>query len=293
MVRRRHAKRFERYRAAYPDLGAEFTRRACGELPAEFAAVADAFVAAAAAKGEALATRKASQNALAAFARELPEMFGGSADLTHSNLTIHPLSQPITRDPAGNTIFYGVREFGMTAIANGIALHGGFLPYVATFLVFSDYACNAIRMSALMRQRVVQVFTHEILHRPRRRRPDLPAGQHVESLRLIPNLEVWRPGDAVETAAAWRAAIARKDGPTALVLSRQALPHQLRTPEQIDSDPARRLRADRTGDFAGGDHHRNRLRATAWQRRRFAAGRRRRAGPGGLDAERRGVRAAG
>ncbi len=161
-------------------------------------------------------------------------MFGGSADLTHSNLTIHPLSQPITRDPAGNTIFYGVREFGMTAIANGIALHGGFLPYVATFLVFSDYARNAIRMSALMRQRVVQVFTHDSIGLGEDGPTHQPV-EHVESLRLIPNLEVWRPGDAVETAAAWRAAIARKDGPTALVLSRQALPHQLRTPEQIDA----------------------------------------------------------
>ena len=226
--------RFERYRAAYPDLAAEFTRRMRGEVPAGLVAAADAFVTAVAAKGEALATRKASQNALAAFAGELPELFGGSADLAHSNLTMHPRSQPITRDPAGNTIFYGVREFGMTAIANGIALHGGFLPYVATFLVFSDYARNAIRMSALMRQRVVHVFTHDSIGLGE----DGPTHQpieHVESLRLIPNLEVWRPCDTVETAAAWRAAIVRKDGPMVLVLSRQALPHQPRTPEQIDA----------------------------------------------------------
>ncbi len=226
--------RFEHYCAVYPDLAAEFTRRMCGELPAGFAAAADAFVAAVAAKAEALATRKASQNALSALARELPEMFGGSADLAHSNLTMHPVSQPITRNPAGNTIFYGVREFGMTAIANGIALHGGFLPYSATFLVFSDYARNAIRMSALMRQRVVHVFTHDSIGLGEDGPTHQPV-EHVESLRLIPNLEVWRPGDAVETAAAWRAAIERKDGPTALVLSRQTLPHQPRTPEQIDA----------------------------------------------------------
>ena len=226
--------RFERYRAAYPKLAAEFNRRMRGELPAGLAATADAFVAAIAAKDEALATRKAGQNALAAFARELPELFGGSADLAHSNLTMHPLSQPITRDPAGNTIFYGVREFAMTAIANGIALHGGFVPYVATFLVFSDYARNAVRMSALMRQRVVQVFTHDSIGLGEDGPTHQPV-EHVESLRLIPNLDVWRPCDAVETAAAWRAAITRADGPTALVLSRQVLPHQQRTPEAIDA----------------------------------------------------------
>jgi transketolase len=226
--------RFERYRAAYPQLAAEFSRRVRGELPVGFADMAGSFVAAAAANGEALATRKASQNALAAFARELPELFGGSADLAHSNLTMHPLSEPITRNPAGNTIFYGVREFGMTAVANGIALHSGFLPYVATFLVFSDYARNALRMSALMRQRVVCIFTHDSIGLGE----DGPTHQpieHIESLRLIPNLDVWRPCDAVETAAAWRAAVARIDGPTALALSRQTLPHQPRTPEQIDA----------------------------------------------------------
>ena len=226
--------RFERYRAAHPDLADEFSRRVRGDLPAGFSVAADAFVAAVAAKGDTLATRKASQNALAAFAGELPELFGGSADLAHSNLTTHPLSQPITRNPAGNSVFYGVREFGMTAIANGIALHGGFLPYVATFLVFSDYARNAIRMSALMRQRVVHVFTHDSIGLGEDGPTHQPV-EHVESLRLIPNLEVWRPCDAVETAVAWRAALARKDGPTALVLSRQALAHQQRTPEQIDA----------------------------------------------------------
>jgi transketolase len=227
-------RRFERYSAAWPDLAAEFIRRARGELPAGFAATADALVAAVASKGEALATRKASQNALTAFARELPELFGGSADLAHSNLTVHPLAQPITREPAGNTIFYGVREFGMTAIANGMALHGGFLPYVATFLVFSDYARNAIRMSALMRQRIVHVFTHDSIGLGEDGPTHQPV-EHVESLRLIPNLDVWRPCDTVETAAAWRAAVMRGDGPTALALSRQTLAHQPRTPEQIDA----------------------------------------------------------
>jgi transketolase len=226
--------RFERYRAAFPDLAAEFSRRVNGALPAGFAKAASDFVAGVALKGETLATRKASQNAIAAFARELPELLGGSADLAHSNLTNHPLTSPITRDPAGNTIFYGVREFGMTAIANGIALHGGFLPFVSTFLVFSDYARNAIRMSALMRQRLVHVFTHDSIGLGEDGPTHQPV-EHVESLRLIPNLDVWRPCDAVETAVAWRAAVTRADGPTALVLSRQTLPHQTRTQEQIEA----------------------------------------------------------
>jgi transketolase len=223
---------FERYRAAYPDLADEFLRRMRGDLPKDFGAAIDEFLSSVASKGEAVATRKASQNALSALASKLPELIGGSADLAHSNLTVHPLSQPITRNPAGNTIFFGVREFGMTAIANGIALHGGFLPYTATFLTFSDYARNAIRMSALMRQRVVHLFTHDSIGLGE----DGPTHQpieHVESLRLIPNLDVWRPCDAVETAVAWHVAVARYDGPTALVLSRQGLPHQARTSEKI------------------------------------------------------------
>ena len=226
--------RFERYRAAYPDLADEFNRRVKGALPSGFAEAAAAFTLNVAIKGEALATRKASQNALAAYARVLPELLGGSADLAHSNLTTHPLTRPVTRDPAGNTIFYGVREFGMTAIANGIALHGGFVPYTATFLVFSDYARNAIRMSALMRQRVVHVFTHDSIGLGEDGPTHQPV-EHVESLRLIPDLDVWRPCDAVETAAAWRAALSRAEGPSALVLSRQALPHQPRTGEQIEA----------------------------------------------------------
>jgi transketolase len=227
-------KRFEAYRLAYPELAAEFLRRVWGDLPSDFATTAAELVAATAAEGSSIASRKASQNALGQLAKALPELIGGSADLTHSNLTNHPLTKPITRDPAGNTILFGVREFGMAAIANGLALHGGFLPYVATFLVFSDYARNAIRMSALMRQRVVYVLTHDSIGLGE----DGPTHQpieHVESLRLIPNLDVWRPCDAVETAVAWTQAVMRSDGPSALALSRQTLPHQPRSDEQIEA----------------------------------------------------------
>jgi transketolase len=226
-------RRFERYRAADPELAAEFLRRIAGKLPSEFAARSEDIVAKAALRGEPIATRKASQNTLSALAAELPEFLGGSADLSHSNLTNHQHARPVTRDPAGNSIFFGVREFGMTAIANGIALHRGFLPYVATFLVFSDYARNAIRMSALMRQRVVHVLTHDSIGLGEDGPTHQPV-EHVESLRLIPGLDVWRPCDAIETAAAWIAAAMRVRGPTALVLSRQTLPHQVRTAEQIE-----------------------------------------------------------
>ncbi|CAL8981663.1 Transketolase 1 [Rhodoplanes serenus] len=218
------ATRFAAYAAAFPELAAEFERRLAGDLPEGFAAAADAALAAETAAGS-VATRKAGQIALAAFAKALPELIGGSADLAHSNLTIHPGSTPVTRDPAGNQIFFGVREFGMSAIANGLALHGGFVPFVATFLVFSDYARNAVRMSALMGLRVVYVFTHDSIAVGE----DGPTHQpieHVESLRLIPGLDVWRPADAAETAVAWQAALARRDGPTALILTRQALPPQ-------------------------------------------------------------------
>ncbi|PWB66509.1 MAG: transketolase [Bradyrhizobiaceae bacterium] len=227
-------RRLARYRAAHPDLAEAFARRMRAALPDSFPAAAREMIAAAADKGESLATRKANQDALSELARLLPELLGGSADLAHSNLTMHPLSRPITRDPAGNTIFFGVREFAMVAIANGLALHGGFIPFVATFLVFSDYARNAIRMGALMRQRVVHVLTHDSIGLGE----DGPTHQpieHVESLRLIPNLDVWRPCDAVETAVAWTAAVTRGDGPAALVLSRQALPHQPRTAAAIAS----------------------------------------------------------
>jgi transketolase len=227
-------RRFEVYRTAYPDLAAEFLRRVWSELPGDFAKLAEDLTAKTAAKAESIATRKASQNALAMLSQALPELFGGSADLSHSNLTNHPLTKPITRDPAGNTVFFGVREFGMAAIANGIALHGGFLPYVATFLVFSDYARNAIRMSALMRQRVVHVLTHDSIGLGEDGPTHQPV-EHVESLRLIPGLDVWRPCDAVETAVAWTEAVARTEGPTALILSRQTLLHQSRSSGQIDA----------------------------------------------------------
>ncbi|WP_370878198.1 MULTISPECIES: transketolase [Rhodoplanes] len=216
--------RFSAYAAAHPDLAAEFERRLAGDLPAGFAEAAAAALAAETASG-AVATRKAGQIALTEFAKALPELLGGSADLSHSNLTFHPKSVPVTRDPAGNQILFGVREFGMSAIANGIALHGGFIPYVATFLVFSDYARNAVRMSALMGLRVIYVFTHDSISVGE----DGPTHQpieHVESLRLIPGLDVWRPADAAETAVAWQAALERRDGPSALILTRQALPPQ-------------------------------------------------------------------
>jgi len=225
--------RFARYREEYPELAAELERRLSGALPADFPQVVRETLAAAAVKADAVATRKASQSALARFAKHLPELIGGSADLTHSNLVSHPDSLPVTADASGNFVHFGVREFGMAAIANGIALHGGFVPYVATFLTFSDYARNALRMSALMGLRVICVFTHDSIGLGE----DGPTHQpieHAESLRLIPNLDVWRPADATETYAAWAAALARYDGPSALLLSRQALPAQPRTEEQRD-----------------------------------------------------------
>jgi transketolase len=224
--------RFAAYAKAYPELAAEFERRVAGRLPEGFDAFAAATLAATQEKAELIASRKASQNALNELAPKLPEFLGGSADLTHSNLTNYKGTLPISRDPAGNTVLYGVREFAMTAIANGIALHGGFLPFTATFLVFTDYARNAIRMSALMRQKVIGVYTHDSIGLGE----DGPTHQpieHAESLRIIPNLDVWRPCDATETFAAWTSAVSRADGPSALLLSRQNLPMQARTAEQL------------------------------------------------------------
>jgi transketolase len=224
---------FMQYRLAHPELAAELDRRLAGNLPAEFTALAHQATAAAGGKIDSTATRKAGQSALAYFAKHVPELFGGSADLTHSNLVAHPGSRAVTRDSAGNYVHFGVREFGMVAIANGIALHGGFVPYVATFLTFSDYARNAIRMSALMGLRVIGVFTHDSIGLGE----DGPTHQpieHAESLRLIPNLDVWRPADAAETVVAWAAALARANGPSALLLSRQALPAQPRTGQQLE-----------------------------------------------------------
>jgi transketolase len=212
---------FERYARDFPAEAAELRRRQSGTLPAAYEARLAAAIEAATTRRETVATRKASQMALEALAPVLPEMIGGSADLTGSNLTRWSAAKSLRPEALdGRHINYGVREFGMSAIANGIALHGGFLPFVGTFLVFSDYARNAVRMSALMRQRVVYVFTHDSIGLGEDG-PTHQAVEHAASLRLIPNLDVWRPGDTVETLAAWAASIERHAGPTALLLSRQ------------------------------------------------------------------------
>ncbi|HSB98729.1 MAG TPA: transketolase [Burkholderiaceae bacterium] len=220
---------FGRYRAAFPELAAEYERRCRGDLPATFDAVAAQALTEAQSKAETVATRKASQLALEAFTRALPELLGGSADLTGSNLTQTSSTPPLRFGDGGapndgRHINYGVREFGMAAIMNGVALHGGFVPYGGTFLTFSDYSRNAVRMAALMKQRVIHVFTHDSIGLGE----DGPTHQSVEhaaSLRLIPGLEVWRPADTVETIVAWQAALAARGRPTALLLSRQNLPY--------------------------------------------------------------------
>ncbi len=225
---------FASYRAAYPDLAAEFERRIRGDLPADWSDRVAELLGRWATQTGAVATRKASQNVIEALAPELPELLGGSADLTGSNLTNWSGSRPANREAGGNYVHYGVREFGMTAIANGIALHGGFIPYTATFLVFSDYARNTIRLAALMKQRHLMVYTHDSIGLGE----DGPTHQpieHAASLRLIPGLDVWRPADAMETAVAWTAALERRDGPSCFLLSRQNLPALPRTAEQIAS----------------------------------------------------------
>ena len=225
--------KFAAYKAAYPDLAAEFERRMAGDLPANWDQVASDFIAAVNEKAESPATRKASQNSITAYAAALPEFLGGSADLTPSNLTGWPDAKAITNTVTdGNYLSYGVREFGMSHIMNGVALHGGFIPFGGTFLMFSEYARNALRMAALMKQRSIFVYTHDSIGLGE----DGPTHQPVEqtaTLRMIPNMSVWRPCDAVETAVAWRAAIEKKDGPTCLIFSRQGLPHQQRTEDQI------------------------------------------------------------
>ena len=215
--------RFAAYQKAFPAEAAEFKRRIAGELPAAWRATVDAMVAKAQEKGESIASRKASQNALEAIGPALPGLIGGSADLTGSNLTMWSGSKPVTATQAGNYIYFGVREFAMSAIGNGLALHGGFIPYLGTFLTFSDYSRNALRMAALMRARNIFVFTHDSIGLGEDG-PTHQAIEHVSSLRLIPQMDVWRPCDTVETALAWACAIERKDGPTSLVLSRQNLP---------------------------------------------------------------------
>jgi transketolase len=226
-------KQFAAYRDAHPDLAAEFLRRTGASLPAGWAAQADAIVADTARAAKSVATRKASEMALEGFGPLLPELVGGSADLTGSNNTWYSGSKQITAaDAGGNYIHYGVREFGMGAIMNGLSLHGGLLPYGGTFLVFTDYARNSLRMAALMGLRNVYVLTHDSIGLGE----DGPTHQpieHLASLRAMPNMHVWRPADAVETAVAWKAAIERSAGPTSLVLSRQNLPHVERTDDQI------------------------------------------------------------
>lgn len=221
------------YAKAYPAEAAELRRRLAGDLPADFAAKMDAFIAEVAAKGETIASRKASQNTITAMAAILPEMVGGSADLAPSNLTTWKGCRALTSTESdANYIHYGVREFGMSAIMNGMVLHGGFVPFAATFLMFSEYARNALRMSALMKIGSIFVYTHDSIGLGE----DGPTHQPVEqiaTLRMIPRMNTWRPCDAVESAVAWKAAVMRRDSPSTLIFSRQNLAHQNRTPEQI------------------------------------------------------------
>ena len=224
---------FDRYAALYPEQAAELVRRSKGRLPADFEAVAEAYVAKLQAEGPVVASRKASQMAIEAFAPHLPELIGGSADLAHSNLTLWQGSKSATSgDADANYVYYGVREFGMSAIANGLALHGGFLPYDATFLVFSDYSRNALRMSALIPANAIHVFTHDSIGLGEDGPTHQPV-EHLASLRYIPNNDVWRPCDAVESAVSWSEALKRRGGPSCLVFSRQNLPHQPRGPQQL------------------------------------------------------------
>jgi transketolase len=223
---------FSAYQEAHPDLAAEFRRRMAGELPSDWEVKAQEFIAAVNDKAETIASRKASQNALNGYGPLLPEFLGGSADLAGSNLTIWSGSEDINKGNGGNYIYYGVREFGMSAIMNGIALHGGFIPYGATFLMFSEYARNALRMAALMKAHSIFVYTHDSIGLGE----DGPTHQAVEqtaTLRMIPRMSVWRPCDAVESAVAWKAAVENSAGPSCLIFSRQNLPHQQRTADQI------------------------------------------------------------
>lgn len=225
--------RFAAYAAEFPELAAEFKRRMAGDLPADFAEKAAQYIAEVAAKGASIASRKASQDSLNAYGPLLPELLGGSADLAGSNLTLWSGCKGVSElDASGNYVFYGVREFGMSAIMNGVALHGGLIPYGATFLMFMEYARNAVRMSALMKQRVLYVFTHDSIGLGE----DGPTHQPIEqltSLRTTPNLDTWRPCDAVESAVSWKYALERKNGPSALIFSRQNLDHQERSAAQI------------------------------------------------------------
>jgi transketolase len=224
---------FDAYAARYPAEADELVRRSRGDLPEGFSADADAYIAKLQADGPVVASRKASQMALEAFAPRLPELVGGSADLAHSNLTLWKGSKSVAGDDAdANYVHYGVREFAMTAISNGLALHGCFIPYDATFLVFSDYARNAVRMSALMGAHAIHVYTHDSIGLGEDGPTHQPV-EHMASLRYIPGNDLWRPCDAVESAVSWKAAIERRDGPACLVFSRQNLPHQARSDAQV------------------------------------------------------------
>ncbi|MBI4194457.1 MAG: transketolase [Betaproteobacteria bacterium] len=229
---RRWTRLFAAYGKQYPAEAAEFRRRMAGELPPGWKTHCTALLDRVNEKAEAIATRKASQNAIEALAPVLPELMGGSADLAGSNLTMRSGSKPIGKTGGGNYLFFGVREFGMAGIVNGLALHGGLIPYGATFLVFSDYARNALRVAALMKIRAIYVFTHDSIGLGEDGPTHQPV-EHTASLRLIPNMEVWRPCDTVESAVAWIAAVERRNGPTSLLFSRQNLPFQKRSGEQI------------------------------------------------------------
>lgn len=224
---------FARYQAAYPELAAEFIRRIEGNLPKNWSSLVQEVVGSCQKESKSMATREASKHFLNLIGGQLPELLGGSADLTHSNLTFHAQSSPISpENPSGNYIYYGVREFGMCAMMNGAALHGGYIPYGGTFLVFLDYARNAVRMAALMHQRAIYVFTHDSIGLGE----DGPTHQpieHLAMLRATPNMRVWRPCDTTETMVAWQAALEHKNGPTALILSRQKMQHQVRSTTQL------------------------------------------------------------
>ena len=225
--------RFAAYKAQFPELAAELERRMAGDLPAEFGKMIDGYIERAQTEGKALATRQSSQATLNAMGPALPELLGGSADLTPSNGTLRKDSVALTpAAPGGNYIHFGVREFGMSAILNGVTGHGGFIPYGGTFLTFSDYARNAVRMAALMQLRVIYVYTHDSIGLGE----DGPTHQpieHLASLRVIPHMDLWRPCDAVETAVSWAVAVENRDGPTCLIFSRQVLVHETREPEQL------------------------------------------------------------
>ncbi|MAG76260.1 MAG: transketolase [Colwelliaceae bacterium] len=227
--------KFAAYQSAHPELAAEYERRVIkGDLPADFEAKANAFIQECQEKGENIASRKASQNAIEAFGKVLPELLGGSADLAGSNLTLWSGSKGIQEDPAGNYIFYGVREFGMSGIMNGISLHGGFINYGATFMMFMEYARNAVRMSALMGIQNIFVYTHDSIGQGE----DGPTHQPIEqltNLRTTPNMVTWRPADATEAAVSWKNAVERQKAPTSLVFSRQGLPALSRTNEQVEN----------------------------------------------------------